>query len=90
MLPLTKYFIDLAQSDISDITLSACVMVGRVICSGDVDKYHPSTIRYSHVPLLSVFLCTCTDMPIGASGIFLLSKGPLRWAYAETFGVALE
>ena len=28
--PLPKFLMDLAQSDISDITLSACVMVGRV------------------------------------------------------------
>ena len=28
--PLPKLLMDLAQSDISDITLSACVMVGRV------------------------------------------------------------
>ena len=40
-------------------------------CSDNVTKYHPSTMWYSHVPLLSVFLCTCTDMPIGAGGILL-------------------
>ena len=34
------------------------------LCSGDVAKYHPSTVWYSHVPLLSVFSCTCTDTPI--------------------------
>ena len=31
MFPLLESFIALAQSDISAITLSACVMVGRVI-----------------------------------------------------------
>ena len=39
--------------------------------------------------LFCLFLCTCTDMPIGDSGILLYLNGPLRWAYAKTFGVAL-
>ena len=59
-------------------------------CSGDVAKYHPSAVWYAHVPLLSVLSYTCTDMPIGASGILLQFNGPLRWAYAKTLGVALD
>ena len=96
LLLFTKFFIDLAQSAIAAITLSACVMVGQVrlfwlkcivsvkrlflvdfmwhlcvwYCYGGVANYHPLTVWYAHVPLLSVFSCTCTDMPIGASSNF--------------------
>ena len=45
---------------------------------------------YAHVSLLYVFSCTCTEMPIGASGILLELNGPLRWESAETLGVALD
>ena len=54
----------------------------------------PSTIfQQCGMPMclfLSVFSCTCTEIPIGAIGIFLQLNGPLRWEYSETLGVALD
>ena len=59
-------------------------------CSGDVAKYHPSTVWYAHVSIFSAFLFTFTDMPVGTSEKQFYSKGPIRCAYDGTFGVALD
>ena len=64
---LLKCMVSVKRSLLVDFMWHICVWW----CSGDVDKYHPSTVWYAHVPLLSVFSCTCTDIPIGASGILL-------------------
>ena len=52
--------------------------------------YNCGLVKKSKVPRLSDFSCICAAHPIGASGILLSSNGPLRCAYADTFGVVFD
>ena len=55
------------------LSLLVCLtyITWHLLCSGDVHKYHPSTVFIAHDPHLTLLSCIYTAHPMGANGILL-------------------